>query len=57
MDHKDITGPHDILKCYHSKDGLLWLDSKGNPIPLDHYVDTHVSQMGAHNLEFNQNKE
>ena len=48
MDHKDITGPQDLLKCYHSKDGLLWLDGKGNPIPLDHSLGTHVSQMDPH---------
>ena len=34
MDHKGITGPQDLLKCYHSKDGLLWLDGTGNPILL-----------------------
>ena len=48
MDHKDITGPQYLLKCYHSKDGLLWLDSKGNPIPLAHSLGTHVSQMDPH---------
>ena len=48
MDHKDITGPQDLLKCYHSKDGLLWLDGKGDPIPLDHSLGTHVSQMDPH---------
>ena len=49
MDHKDIMGPQDLLKCYHSKDGLLWLDGKGNPSPLDHSLGTHVSQMDPHN--------
>ena len=48
MDHKDITGPQDLLKCYHSIDGLLWLNGKGNPIPLDHSLGTHVSQMDPH---------
>ena len=48
MDHKDIIVHQDLLKCYHSKDGLLWLDSKGNPIPLDHSLGTHVSQMDPH---------
>ena len=48
MGHKDITGPQDLLKCNHSKDGSLWLDGKGNPIPLDHSLGTHVSLMDPH---------
>ena len=48
MAHKDITGPQDLPKCYHSKHGLLWLGGKGNPIALDHSLGTDVSQMDPH---------
>ena len=48
MDHKDITGPQDLLKFYHSKDSLLWLDGKENPISLDHSLGTQVSLMDPH---------
>ena len=43
MDHPKITGPKDYQKFYHmSSAGLVWLDKKGNPIPLLQPLDMHV---------------
>ena len=43
MEHPKITGPEDYQKFYHmSSAGLVWLDKKGNPIPLLQLLDMHV---------------
>ena len=36
-------GPQDYQKFFHiSSEGLVWLDKKGNPIPLSQPLDMHV---------------
>ena len=36
-------GPQDYQKFYHtSSEGLVWVDGKGNPIPLSHMLGMHV---------------
>ena len=43
MDPHKITGPQDYQKFYHtSSEGLVWLDGKGNPIPLSHILGVYV---------------
>ena len=43
MEHPQITGPKDYQKFYHmSSAGLVWLDKKGNSIPLSQPLDRHV---------------
>ena len=43
MDLHSIKGPHDYHKLYHtSSEGLVWLDEKGNPIPLSQMLGAHV---------------
>ena len=43
MDQFKINGPQDYIKCFHtSSEGLVWIDGRGNPIPLDMDLSTHV---------------
>ena len=43
MDLHKITGLQDYQKCCHtSSEGLVWIDGKGNPIPLSHTLGAHV---------------
>ena len=43
MDLHQINGPQNYNKFYHtSSEGLVWLDGKGNPIPLSHMLGAHV---------------
>ena len=43
MDQMNILGPQDYLKFFHmSSEGLVWLDKKGNPIPLSQLLDMHI---------------
>ena len=38
-----INGPQDYCKCFHTNsEGLIWIDGRGNPIPLDMDLNTHV---------------
>ena len=51
MDLQNIQGPQDYPKYYHmSTEGLVWLDWKGNPIPLLHKLGTHVVVIGPTDL-------
>ena len=44
-------GPHDYQWFYHtSSEGLVWLDRKGNPIPLLHMLDMHVEAIDPSEL-------
>ena len=44
-------GPQDYQKCYHtSSEGLVWLDRKGNPIPLSHTLGAHVEAIDPSKL-------
>ena len=46
-----ITGPEDYQKFYHmSSTGLVWLDKKGNPIPLLQLLDMHVETINPSEL-------
>ena len=43
MDLHKVTGAKDYQKFYHtSSEGLVWLDGKGNCIPLSHTLGVHV---------------
>ena len=43
MEQFKINGPQDYCKYFHTySEGLVWIDGKGNPIPLDMDVSTHV---------------
>ena len=43
MDLHKINGCQDYSKFYHtSSEGQVWLDGKGNPIPLSHTLGAHV---------------
>ena len=36
MDQFKINGPQDYSKYFHTNsEGLVWVDGRGNPIPLD----------------------
>ena len=51
MDPHQIMGPQDYQKFYHtSSEVLVWLDGKGNPIPLSHMLFVHVEAIDP--LEF-----
>ena len=42
MDYPKIMGPQDYQRFFHmSSEGLVWLDKKGNPIPLSQLLDVH----------------
>ena len=44
-------GPHDYQWFYHtSSEGLVWLDRKGNPIPVSCRLDMHVEAMDPSEL-------
>ena len=44
-------GPHYYQWIYHtSSEGLVWLDRKGNPIPLSHMLDMHVEAIDPSEL-------
>ena len=48
--HK-IKGPQDYHKFYHtSSEGLVWLDGKGNPVPLSHMLGAHVKAIDLTDL-------
>ena len=43
MDQFKINGPKDYSKYFHTNsEGLVWIDGRGNPIPLDMDLSTHV---------------
>ena len=43
MDKFKINGPQDLCKYFHTNsEGLVWIDGRGNPIPLDMDLNTHV---------------
>ena len=51
MDLHKINGPQDYSKFYHtSSEGLVWLDGKGNPIPLSHTLSAHVEAIDSTEL-------
>ena len=51
MDLHNIKGPQDYHKFYHtSSEGLVWLDGKGNQIPLSHMLGTHVEAIDPTDL-------
>ena len=51
METPKIMGPHDYQQFYHtSSEGLVWLDRKGNPIPLLHMLDMHVEAIDPSEL-------
>ena len=51
MDLHKINGPQDYRKIYHtSSEGLVWLDGKGNPIPLSHMLGGHVEAINPTEL-------
>ena len=51
MDIHKIKGPQDYHKFYHtSSEGLVWLDGKGNPIPLSHTLGAHVEAIDLSDL-------
>ena len=51
MDLNKIMGPMDYQKFYHtSSEGLVWLDGKGNPIPLSHMLGVHVEPIDPSEL-------
>ena len=51
MDLHKIKGPQDYHKFYHtSSEGLVWLDGKGNPIPLSHMLGGHVEAIDPTDL-------
>ena len=46
MDLQNIKGPQDYQEYYYtSTEGLVWLDEKGNLIPLLHKLGMHVEAM------------
>ena len=51
MDQTKILGPQDYQKFFHtSSEGLVWLDKKGNPIPLSQPLDMHVETIDPSEL-------
>ena len=43
MDQFKINGPQDYSKYFHTNsEGLVWVDGRGNPIPLDVDLSSHV---------------
>ena len=43
MDQFKINGPQDYSKYFHTNsEGLVWVDGRGNPIPLDMDLSSHV---------------
>ena len=51
MDLQKINRPQDYNKLYHtSSEGLVWLDGKGNPIPLSHMLGAQVEAIGPTEL-------
>ena len=51
MENPNIMGPHDYQQFYHtSSKGLVWLDRKGNPIPLSCMLDTQVEAIDPSEL-------
>ena len=43
MDQFKINCPQDYCKYFHTNsEGLVWIDGRGNPIPLDMDLSTHV---------------
>ena len=46
-----IMGSQDYQMFYHtSSEGLVWLNRKGNPIPLSHLLDRHVEAIDPSEL-------
>ena len=51
MDHPKITGPQDYQRFFYmSLEGLVWLDKKGNPIPLLQLLDMHIDTIDPSEL-------
>ena len=51
MDLHNIKRPQDYQKFYHSSpEDLVWLDGKGNPIPLSHMLGAHVEAIDLTDL-------
>ena len=51
MDLHNIKEPQDYHKYYHtSSEGLVWLDGRGNLIPLSHTLDAHVEAIDPNDL-------
>ena len=51
MDLHKIKGPQGYHKFYHtSSEGLVWLDGKGNPIPLSCMLGAHVEAINPTDL-------
>ena len=43
MEQFKISGPQDSSKYFHTNsEGLVWIDDRGDPIPLDMDLSTHV---------------
>ena len=43
MDLFKINGPQDYYKYFHTNsEGLVWIDGRGNPIPLDMDLSSHM---------------
>ena len=51
MDLHKINRPQYYNKFYHtSSEDLVWLDGKGNPIPLTHMLGTHIEAINPTEL-------
>ena len=51
MDSQNLKGPQDYHKFYHtSTEGLIWLDGRGNPIPISHTLGTHIEAVDQNDL-------
>ena len=50
METPKIMGPHDYQQFYHTSEGLVWLDKKGNPIPLLCILDMHIEAIDPSEL-------
>ena len=51
MDPFKIKGPQEYCKYFHTNsDGLVWIDGRGKPIPLDMNLSTHVDCESSEDL-------
>ena len=51
METSKNTGPHDYQWFYHtSSEGSVWLNRKGNPIPLSCMLDMYLEAMDPSEL-------
>ena len=50
MDTPKIMGRQDYQWFYDTSECLVWLDRKGNPIPLSHLLNTHIEAIDPSRL-------